>query len=382
MDFELTEDQERRRHALVEFAREELNDDVVGRDARQEFPREAWRRCAAFGILGLPVPAAYGGSDADPVTMALAMESLGYGCEDNGLLFALNAQMWSCQIPIVRFGTETQRLRYLPGLCDGSLVAGHAMTEPGSGSDAFSLTTTATDDGDDYVLEGSKAFVTNAPVADVLVVFATTEPGTGFAGIRAFLVDLPSPGLTIGPPASKMGLRTALMGDVVLRSCRVPSDHVLGRPGSGLAVFNCAMEWERSLILACSVGTMQRQLERCLRYAKDRRQFGQPIGTFQAVSDKLVDMKLRLETSRLLLYQLAWSMSTGRSTGLESALTKLHVSESFVANSLDAVQVHGGLGYLSDTGVERDVRDAIAGRIYSGTSEIQRSIVARHMGLG
>ena len=381
MDFELTEDQERRRQALVDFARRELNGDVVGRDARQEFPREAWRRCAAFGVQGLPVPGAYGGTGADPLSIALAMEALGYGCEDNGLLFALNAQMWSCQIPIVRFGTEAQKRRYLPGLCDGSLVAGHAMTEPGSGSDAFSLTTTAVRDGDDFVLDGSKVFVTNAPEADVLVVFATVDPGTGFAGVTAFLVDRPSPGLTVGPPVAKMGLRTALMGEVVLHGCRVPADHVLGRPGAGLAVFNCAMEWERSLILACSVGTMQRQLERCVRYAKERRQFGRPIGSFQAVSDKLVDMKLRVETSRLMLYHLAWLMGTGASTAPASALAKLHLSESFVATSLDAVQVHGGLGYLTDTGLERDLRDAIAGRIYSGTSEIQRSIVARSMGL-
>ena len=381
MDFELTEDQERRRQALVDFARRELNGDVVGRDARQEFPREAWRRCAAFGVQGLPVPGAYGGTGADPLSIALAMEALGYGCEDNGLLFALNAQMWSCQIPIVRFGTEAQKRRYLPGLCDGSLVAGHAMTEPGSGSDAFSLTTTAVRDGDDFVLDGSKVFVTNAPEADVLVVFATVDPGTGFAGVTAFLVDRPSPGLTVGPPVAKMGLRTALMGEVVLHGCRVPADHVLGRPGAGLAVFNCAMEWERSLILACSVGTMQRQLERCVRYAKERRQFGRPIGSFQAVSDKLVDMKLRVETSRLMLYHLAWLMGTGASTAPASALAKLHLSESFVATSLDAVQVHGGLGYLTDTGLERDLRDAIAGRIYSGTSEIQRSIVARSLGL-
>jgi L-prolyl-PCP dehydrogenase len=381
VDFALTEDQQRRRRAVVEFARRELNGDVVGRDARQEFPRDTWRRCAAFGLQGLPVPEAYGGAGADPLTIALTMESLGYGCDDNGLLFALNAQMWSCEIPIVRFGTERQKRRYLPGLCDGSLIAGHAMTEPGSGSDAFSLTTSAVRDGEDFVLEGSKAFVTNAPVADVLVVFASTEPGSGFAGITAFLVDRSASGLTVGPAAAKMGLRTALMAEVVLRGCRVPSDQVLGRPGGGLAVFNCGMEWERSLILACSVGTMQRQLERSVGYAKERRQFGQPIGSFHAVSDKLVDMKLRLETSRLLLYHLAWLMSTGRSTGIESALAKLHLSESFVATSLDAVQLHGGLGYLTDTGIERDVRDAIAGRIYSGTSEIQRSIIARHMGL-
>lgn len=381
MDFGLTEKQEQDRQRIVEFARRELNHDVVGRDAAQEFPREAWRRCADMGIQGMAVPEAFGGTEADPVTITVTLESLGYGCEDNGLLFALNAQMWSCQIPIVRFGSELLKQRYLPGLCDGSLIGGHAMSEPDSGSDAFSLTTTARRDGDGYVLRGSKAFVTNAPVADVFVVFATTAPGTGFAGVTAFVVERGTPGLIVGPPIAKMGLRTAPMGELLLADCRVRSEQVLGRAGSGIGVFTCAMDWERSFILACVVGTMQRQVERCVRYAKQRRQFGQPIGSFQSVSNQIVDMKLRLETSRLLLYHLAWLRSTGQPTAMESALAKLHLSESFLENSLAAVQIHGGHGYVSETGIERDVRDAIAARIYSGTSEIQRSLVARQFGL-
>lgn len=381
MDFALTAEQERDRQRIVEFARRELNDGIAGRDAGQEFARPAWRRCAELGVQGLPIPTAYGGAAADPVTIAVSLEALGYGCEDNGLLFALNAQMWSCQIPILRFGSDDVRQRYLPGLCDGSLVGGHAMTESESGSDAFSLATEARGDADGYVLNGVKTFVTNAPVADVFVVFATTAPGTGFSGVTAFVVDRDTPGLTVGPPLSKMGLRTALMGELVLSDCRVPAAQVLGRPGAGVAVFNAAMDWERSFILASAVGTMQRQVERCVRHARERRQFGQPIGSFQSVSNTIVDMKARLEASRLLLYHLAWLRSTGQPTALESALVKLHLSESFVENSLAAVQIHGGRGYLTEAGLERDVRDAVAARIYSGTSEIQRSLVARHLGL-
>jgi alkylation response protein AidB-like acyl-CoA dehydrogenase len=354
---------------------------VAGRDARREFSPEAWKRCAAFGIQGLPLPEEFGGGDADAITIALAMEALGYGCTDNGLLFSLNAQMWSCEIPILRFGTEVQKARYLPALCDGSLIGVQGMTEPGSGSDAFSLTTSVARDGDGFILNGSKTFITNAPVAGVFVVFATTDPDLGFAGLSAFLVERDAPGLTVGPPFDKMGLRTSPMSELVFADCRLPGSAQLGKPGAGMAVFNASMDWERSFILASAVGTMQRLLERSITYARERKQFGQPIGRFQSVANKVVDMKLRLETARMMLYRLAWLRSTGRPTALESAMVKLYVSESFLQTALDALQVHGGAGYLTDTELERDVRDAIGGRIYSGTSEIQRTIVARRLGL-
>ena len=381
MEFGWTEEQQRYRDAVVDFARRELNEDVVGRDATQTFSPEAWKKCADFGIQGLPVPEEYGGSATDPVTLMLAMESLGYGCTDNGLLFALGAQMWSAQAPLVRFGSEEQRRRYLPGLCDGSLVGIQAMTEPGSGSDAFSLTTSATKRGDRYVLNGSKTFITNAPQADVILVFASTEPGKGFGAVSAFLVDRGTPGLEVGPPLPKMGLRTVPMGELTFTDCEIAADQLLSRPGTGLVIFNHSMEWERSYILAGAVGTMQRQLERCIEYARTRKQFGSPIGKFQAVSHRVVDIQLRVRTGRLLLYELAWLRAQGRSTALESALAKLWVSESFLASSLDALFVHGGSGYLTEGELERDVRDSVAGCIYSGTSDIQRNIVAGRLGL-
>lgn len=381
MDFGLTEEQQRYRDEVVRFARDELNGGLLRRDGEAAFSREAWNRCARFGIQGLAVPTEYGGTAADPLTIMLTMEALGYGCRDNGLLFSLNAQMWSCQVPIVRSGTEEQKRRYLRGLCDGSLIGVQAMTEPGTGSDAFAMATRAELHGDRYVINGSKTFVTNAPIADLFVVFAATDPGEGIGAISAFLVDRETPGLTVGAPLHKMGLRTSPMGEVFLSDCEVPEESLLGARGTGVALFNSAMEWERSCILAAAVGTMQRQVERCVAYARERKQFGRPIGEFQAVSHRIVDMKVRLETARLLLYRLGWLKGRGRAAPMEAAMVKLHISECFVQSSLDAVQVHGGYGYMAEYELERDLRDAIGGRIYSGTSEIQRNIIAGHLGL-
>jgi hypothetical protein len=289
--------------------------------------------------------------------------------------------MWACEMPILKFGTEEQKRRYLPGLCDGSLMAAHGMSEPGSGSDAFSLATRAELRGDRYVLNGSKTFVTNAPVADVFIVFATTDRSLGFAGLCAFLLDRDTPGFEVGEPIHKMGLRTSPMSELFLNDCEIPAENMLGKRGGGMALFNSSMEWERSIILAGTVGSMERQLERSIAYARERKQYGQPIGKFQAVSHRIVEMRLRLDTARLLLYRLGWLMSNGKATSLDSALAKLHLSESFLQSSMDALQIHGGYGYMTEYELEREVRDAFGSRLYSGTSDIQKNIAARMLGL-
>ena len=375
-----TEEQQRFRHAVVEFAQGDLAKELE-RAPESGLPLEAWRRCAEFGLQGLPVPPDYGGIGADATTIALALEALGYGCTDSGFIFALSAQLWACETPLVSFGSERQKRRYLPGLCDGSIIAGHAMSEPDSGSDAFSLRTTATERGGRYVLNGTKTFVTNAPDADLFVVFATTDRALRFAGLCSFLVERDTPGLAVGQPLTKMGLKSAPMAELFLDDCEVDAEQLLGGPGAGMAVFNASMQWERGYILAGAVGTMQRQLDRCIAYARERRQFDQPIGGFQAVAHRIVDMKVRLETARLLLYRFAALMDRGEATTLDSALTKLHLSESFLASSLDGLQIHGGYGYMSEYELEQEVRDAVGGRIYSGTSEVQRNLIARQLGL-
>lgn len=381
MDFSLSAEQASLRDSIIRFADRELNDDLAARDARGEFSRELWVKCAQLGIQGLFLPPEYGGAGCDALTTMIALEALGYGCRDNGLLFSLNAQMWSCQIPVLRFGSADQKRRYLPALCDGSTIGIQGMTEPGSGSDAFSLRTIAEKRGTHYILNGTKTFITNAPVADVFVIFAKTDPAKGFAGISTFIAERGMPGLSVSRPLHKMGLRTSPMGEVILQDCEVPAENLLGSPGGGMAIFNHSMDWERSCILATAVGTMQRQLDRCVQYAKDRRQFGQPIGKFQAVSHRIADMRVRLETARLLLYKVGWLKSRDESSAAEAAMAKLYLSESFIDSSMDAMQVFGGYGYMAEYDLERDLRDAIGSRFYSGTSEIQRNIIAAKLGL-
>jgi alkylation response protein AidB-like acyl-CoA dehydrogenase len=377
----LDEEQRTLKRSVAEFAAGVLNDGLEERDREGIFPADGWRRCAEIGLQGLPVPTQYGGVGAPAKTIAAALQGLGYGCADNGLIFSLNAQLWACTTPIVAFGSEDQKARYLPRMCDGSLIAAHAMSEPGSGSDAYSLQTTARQTDVGWVLNGSKTYATNAPNSDLFVVFATTDRNLGFAGLCGFLIERGAPGLEIGPPFSKMGLRSSHMSELFLSDCELPADALLGSAGAGMVVFNHSMRWERSLILAAAVGTMERQLERCLRYARERTQFGRPIGSNQAIQHKLVDMKMRLETSQLMLYRVAALLDDGVATDMDAAMTKLHISECLVQSSLDALQIHGGAGYMVETGFEREVRDALASRIYSGTSEMQRNVIAAQLAL-
>jgi alkylation response protein AidB-like acyl-CoA dehydrogenase len=381
MDFALSAEQRELKEATVAFARGELDQDLAKREDAGEFPREAWRACAKFGIQGLPIPAELGGGGADILTTVLVMEALGYGCHDNGLIFSLNAQMWSLELPLVKFGTPAQQRAYLPGLVSGDLIGVHAMTEPDSGSDAFGMRTRAERDGDHYVLNGTKLYITNAPVSDVVLVFASDPGKPRLAGVSAFLVDRGTPGFTATRSLEKMGLRTSPMGEVVLDDCRVPVESRLGPEGAGMAIFNSSMAWERSCILASAVGVMQRQLETCVDYAGRRKQFGQAIGKFQGVANKVADMYLRMEAARLLIYQAAWLGQQGKPALAEAAAAKLFTSEAWVASSLDAIQIHGAYGYMKESGIERDLRDAVASTIYSGTSEIQRVILARMLGL-
>ncbi len=381
MDFSLTAEQREFKAAAVDFARRELDQDVAKREDAGELSPQAWRACAQFGIQGLPVPAELGGGGADILTTALVMEALGYGCHDNGLIFSLNAQMWTIELPLVKFGAPAQQQAYLPGLMSGDLIGVHAMTEPDSGSDAFSMRTSAERRGDHYVLNGTKLYITNAPVADVVLVFAAHPGKSKLAGISAFLVDKATPGFTVSRSLEKMGLRTSPMGEVVLTDCLVPAENRLGPEGAGMAIFNSSMAWERSCILASALGVMQRQLEECVSYSRMRKQFGQAIGKFQGVANKVADMYLRLEAARLLIYQAAWLGQQGSPALAAAAAAKLFTSEAWIQSSLDAIQVHGAYGYMKESGIERDLRDAVGSTIYSGTSEIQRVILSGMLGL-
>ena len=369
------------REAVTEFASGRLNEGLDERLEHARFARSLWQEAADFGILGLPIPERYGGTDRGVIATVLAMEALGLGCRDQGLLFSMHAHLWSVVMPILAFGTEAQKDRYLKALVDGRLIGAHGMSEPDSGSDAFSMRAKAERTDGGYRLNGTKTFVTNAPIADLFVVFATVDRTKGMWGVTTFLIDHGTPGLSVSEPFKKMGLRTSPMAEIVLEDCLVPEDAVLGKPGQGAIIFNHSMAWERSCILASQVGAMEHQLELCLRYAKERKQFGKPIGDFQLVAARLADMKVRLDSSRLLLHRAAWAMAHDEDAEMASAVAKLYISEAALASALDAIRTHGGYGYMQEFEVERDLRDFLGGTLYSGTSDIQRLLVARHLGL-
>lgn len=358
----------------------DLGADLPARERTGTLQPGDWQRCADAGVLGLPVPRAYGGLGLNPLTCALALEGLGEGCRDNGLMIALGAHIWAAEIPLLLFGSEEQKNRYLPGLCDGRLIGAHAITEAGSGSDALSLTATARRDGDHYVLDGAKRFVTNAPLADVFLVYATVNPALGFTGVTAFLVERGHAGLTVETRYEKAGLRTAPWGEITLSGCRVPLSARLGAEKQGSRILAATMAWERSLILAPLLGAMGRQIDDCVQYARTREQFGRNIGKFQSVSHRIVEMRIRLDEARLLTHRAAWDLERDVASHYAEA-AQLRTSESAVETFLDALQVYGGLGYTTDTDVERNLRDALGTRISSGTSDMQRLVIAEKLGL-
>jgi alkylation response protein AidB-like acyl-CoA dehydrogenase len=312
----------------------------------------------------------------------VALEALGYGCPDAGLVFAVGAHLSTATLPLWKYGSPSQQARYLRGLCDGALIGIGALTEPAAGSDAFSMSTTATPDGTGFVLNGTKRYISNAALADVIVIYAVTDRARGFqGGVTAFIIEPNTPGFTVSQVLEPMGLRTASLAELVLQDVRVSADAVLGGVGGGGPIFSAAMDWERTLLMASHVGTMQRLLEHSLRYARTRKQFGQAIGKFQAVAHRLVDEKVHLEAARLLVYRAASRLDRSSTVGMDAAMAKLFTSEAYVANALSALRTHGASRYMTGSDLERLLRDAVGSTIYSGTSDIQRNIIARWLGL-
>ncbi|MEM1318967.1 MAG: acyl-CoA dehydrogenase family protein [Bacteroidota bacterium] len=383
MDFSWPEEYLQFKQQVIEFAQQELQYNIVEHDHQGHFPKEQWEKCAAFGIQGLALPRSLGGplEEVNFLRALLAMEGLGYGCADNGLALGLNAQMWTVQVPILDFGSEAQKQKYLPAMAAGQLVGCHAITEPEAGSDIFGMQMRAEKVDGGYRLNGHKCLITCGPIADVALIFANTNPKLGRWGVSAFLVDKGTPGFTASPVKHKMGLRTVPIGDLMFEDCLIPEENRLGSEGVGFSIMNHSLEYDRCCILASQLGTMERQLEESIAFVKERKQYGKSIGEFQSVSNRIADMKLRLETARLLLYKVAWMKKEGKTAMMEAAMLKLLLSESFIASSLDAIRNRGGHGYLTDYGVERNMRDAIGGVLYAGTSDIQRNIIAKLLGL-
>jgi alkylation response protein AidB-like acyl-CoA dehydrogenase len=382
MDFCISDAQNRLAAEAQAFGETVLNQNLEARDARGSYDdaewRAIWKDCADFGLFGLTVPRDMGGAGHDVVTAAAIMHGLGYGCRDNGLMLAINAQLWTVVMPILEFGTPEQKARYLGPILRGDWIGADAVTEAASGSDAMTVATVALKGDGGYVLNGEKTLVGQAPGCDFAIVFAATDPTAGPWGVSAFLVDASVPGFQPGPEVQKSGLRTIATGALRFSDCTVPEWARLGPEGAGSAIFARSGEWERQMIFCGQVGRMKRQLDDCIAFARSRKASGKPIEQNQSVANRLADMRLRYETAWLMQMRAAWQMDAGASDAMQAAITKLHISEAFLASSLDAVRTFGGQGFMFDTDMARDLRDAMGGVIYGGTSDIQRNIIAQY----
>ncbi|MFI6338816.1 acyl-CoA dehydrogenase family protein [Streptomyces sp. NPDC050535] len=376
MDFSRSAEQQERYARMSAAARE-----LSSASPAAGFSRDSWKETAGLGLLGAAVPEEHGGAGFGALDTALQYEAASEGGADTGMLFAAAAHLFACVRPVLEFALPETRKALLPALCAGELIAGNAMTEPESGSDVSRLATLATKVDGGYLLDGTKSFVSNGPVADLYVTYATTDPDGGYFGSTAFAVDRDSSGLVAGAPMEKSGLAACQAGEVRFTRCFVPDDRVLGSPGQGQLVFQTSMQWERSCLFAIYLGQQERLIQRCVSHVRQRRQFGKRLADLQPVADRLADMKVRLESGRLLLYRACAEIDTGQDPSLWVAMAKLAVSEAAVATALDAGRIFGGRAFLTEYGIEEQVRDALPATTFSGTSDIQRQLIARGLGL-
>ncbi len=380
MDFAYSDDQQLARDNIIRFARAELNRALNTSD-HDEFPRDQWMKAGEVGLLGLAIPEQYGGGGLDAVSTAAALDALGYACADHGFVHAICTQIL-CAIHINEYGSDEQKAAVLPGACSGDIVLAQAITEPSAGSDTSAIKLTAVESDGHYLLNGSKTFTTNGPIADLVIVYAVTDPTRKVLGRSScFLVDTAAQGFERGRPLEKMGLNTMKNGELFFADCKIPQDTLLGRKGAAGAMFSAGMNWERVLLFATFSGKLERIIEKSVEYSKDRQQFGVPISSYQSISHKIADMRVNLELARLAVYKAAWMIDEGQPAALNAAIAKLFASEAVRSACLDAVQVQGGYGFMAEGEVERELRDSIGGTIYSGTSEIQRNIIAKLCGL-
>lgn len=382
MDFALTNEQHELQQIVIEFAQQHLNTNIVSRDQEQTFDRILWEKCGELKLQGITISKEYGGAGQDMLSAAHALEGLGYGCEDGGLCFAICAHLLACVMPIEKYGSQSQKERLLPLLCNGTIIAANAMTETGGGSDAYNMETIAESIKGGYRLNGKKIFCSNGPVADVIVTYGLTNKEKGFfGGITAFVLEKDKHSFSCTPKINKTGVRTCMMGDVLFDNLIVEDHTVLGKPGGGGMIFAKSMHWERILVAACHLGAMKRVLERTVLFVNKRVVANQTIGSHQSISHQLADMKTQLEAAKLLTYQAAWKLTHGKSVNQDASIVKLFVSETFKAMMIQIMQIFAGKAYRENHEVERLLRDALGSTVYSGTSAIQRNIIARQMGI-
>lgn len=375
MYFKLSNEHEMIRKMVRDFARKEVEPTAAERDEQERFDMDIFKKMANVGLTGIPWAEEYGGIGGDYLSYCIAVEELSRVCASTGVTLSAHTSLagW----PLHKFGTEEQKQTYLKPMALGEKIGAYGLTEPGSGSDAGGMRTNARVEGDNYVLNGSKIFITNGGIADIYIVFAVTDPSSKHNGTTAFIVEKDYDGFSIGKKERKLGIRSSPTTEIIFEDCKVPKENVLGSVGQGFKVAMVTLDGGRNGIAAQAVGIAQGALDAAVAYAKEREQFGKPIAAQQGISFKLADMATSIEAARLLTYQAAWLESEGLPYGKESAMSKLFAGDTAMNVTTEAVQVFGGYGYTKDYPVERYMRDAKITQIYEGTQEIQRLVISR-----
>lgn len=378
MNFDLTSEQKMILSTIREFANEEVAPGALERDRNKQFPKELFDKMSELGLMGLPFPEEYGGAGADTISFAIVTEELSRACGSTGITYSAHISLGGA--PLYLFGTEGQKNKYLVPICTGESLGAFGLTEPGAGSDAGGTRTTATEDNGEFVINGNKCFITNASYAKHLALTAITGEENGKKEISAIIVPTDIEGFTIIDNYEKMGLNASNTTELVLEDVRVPTEHLLGKKGEGFKQFLITLDGGRIGIGAMAVGIAQAAYDKALQYAKERKQFGHSLSYFQAIQFKLADMAMKIELARNMVYKAAWLKDQGRSFSKEASMCKLYASEICMEITDQAVQIHGGYGYMKDYHVERFMRDGKLTEIGEGTSEIQRMVIARQIG--
>ncbi|MFC4077311.1 acyl-CoA dehydrogenase [Salinithrix halophila] len=377
MQFRLSEEHEMMRKMVRDFAVKEVAPTAAERDEKESFDRSIYDKMGELGLTGIPWEEKWGGAGSDFLSYVIAVEELSRVCGSTGV--TLSAHLSLASWPLWKFGTEEQKKHFLKPLAEGKKLGAYGLTEPGSGSDAANMRTTARREGDEYTLNGNKIFITNGGEAEIYLVFAVTDAEQKHHGVTAFIVEKGTRGFSIGKKESKLGIRSSPTTEIVFEDCRIPVANRLGKEGEGFRIAMMTLDGGRNGIAAQAVGIAQGALDAALAYAKDRKQFGKPIGKLQAIQFKLADMATQIEAARLLTYQAAWLESRGLPYGKASAMAKLYAGDIAMSVTTEAVQVFGGYGYTREYPVERFMRDAKITQIYEGTNEIQRLVIAGHL---
>ncbi|MBD7943850.1 acyl-CoA dehydrogenase family protein [Psychrobacillus sp. Sa2BUA9] len=378
MNFDLTQEQQMIRKTIKEFANEVVAPGAIERDRTKHFPKEVFKQLADMGMMGLPFSEEYGGAGADTVSFAIVTEELSRACASTGITYSAHISLGGA--PLSLFGTEEQKQKYLVPICTGESFGAFGLTEPNAGSDAGGTQTTAKEEGDDFVINGSKAFITNASYAKHLALTAITDIKDGKKEISAIIVPTDAEGFTVIDNYEKMGLNASNTTELVIDNVRVPQENLLGKRGNGFRQFLVTLDGGRIGIGAMAVGIAQAAFDRALQYSKERKQFGKTLSEFQITQFKLADMAMKIELARTMVYKAAWLKDQGRAFGKEASMCKLYASEIAMEVADQAIQLHGGYGYMKEYEVERFMRDAKLLEIGEGTSEVQRMVIARHIG--